>query len=101
VEGLNKIGEFKKLFNIPDHVLSVKFLDDYKRNPELNEASPTNPPRKIIEAISPQSTVQGGNPVEMVDALNSDLFRRRWEELKGTLDNLTPKTGVQKLSFEP
>ncbi len=60
MEGLNKIGDFKRLFNIPDHVLSVKFLDDCKRNPELNEASPTNPPRKIIEAISPQSTVQGG-----------------------------------------
>ncbi len=41
VEWLNKIGDFKKLYNIPDHVLSVKFLDDYKRNPELNEASPT------------------------------------------------------------
>jgi hypothetical protein len=48
VEGLNKIGEFKKLYNIPDHVLSVKFLDDYRRNPEFNEASPTGPPRKMI-----------------------------------------------------
>jgi hypothetical protein len=66
VEGLNKIGEFKKLYNVPDHVLSVKCLDDYKRNQEFSEASPTDPPRKMIEAILPQSTVQGENPVEMV-----------------------------------
>jgi hypothetical protein len=64
MEGLNKIGEFKKLYNIPDRVLSVKFLDDYRRNPEFNEASPADPPRKMIEAISPQSKVQGENPVE-------------------------------------
>jgi hypothetical protein len=63
VEGLNKIGDFKKLYNIPDHVLSVKFLDDYRRNPEFNESSPTNPPRKMMEAISPQPTVQGENSV--------------------------------------
>jgi hypothetical protein len=32
VEALNKISEFKKIYNILDHVLSIKFLDDYKRN---------------------------------------------------------------------
>jgi hypothetical protein len=41
-------GEVEGLNNIPDHVLSVKFLDDYKRNPEFNEASPANPPRKVV-----------------------------------------------------
>jgi hypothetical protein len=49
VEGLTKISEFKTLYKIPDHVLSIEFLDDYKRNQEFNEAEPTNPPRKILE----------------------------------------------------
>jgi hypothetical protein len=78
-EGLNKIGEFKKLYNIPDHVLFVKFLDDYKRNQEFNDANATYPPRKIIEAILPQSTVRGENPDEMIDALNSDLLMEEIE----------------------
>ncbi len=30
-EGLEKIASFKQTFNIPDHVLSVKSLDDYKQ----------------------------------------------------------------------
>jgi hypothetical protein len=59
VEGLTQISEFKTLYKIPDHVLSIKFLDDYKRNQEFNETEPTNPPRKIMEAILPQSTAQG------------------------------------------
>jgi hypothetical protein len=93
VEGLNKIGDFKKLYNILDHVLSVKFLDDYKRNPEFNEASPANPPRKMIEAISPQSTVQGENPVEMVDALNSDLLMEEIGRVKENLKQLDAQDG--------
>jgi hypothetical protein len=88
VEGLNKIGDFKKRYNIPDHVLSVKFLDDYNRNPELNEANPTNPPRKIIDVISPQSTVQGENPVEMVDALNLNLLLEEMGRVKRNLKQL-------------
>jgi hypothetical protein len=80
VEGLNVIGELKKLYNIPDHVLSVKFLDDYKRNQEFNDAKkPTDSLRKMIEAILPQSTVQGEIPVEMIDALNSDLLMEEIE----------------------
>ena len=93
MEGLNKIGEFKKLFNIPDHVLSVKFLDDYKRNQEFNEANPTNPPRKMIEAISPHSTAQGENSVEMVDAMNSDLLMKEIGRVKENLKKLDAQDG--------
>jgi hypothetical protein len=92
VEGLNKIGEFKKLFNIPDHVLPVKFLDDYKRNQEFNEANPINSPRKMIEAISPQSTVKGENPVEMVD-VNSDLLKEEIGRVKENLKKLDAQDG--------
>jgi hypothetical protein len=93
VEGLNKIGEFKKLYNIPDHVLSVKFLDDYKSNQEFNKASPTDPPRKMIEAILPQSTTQGEKPVEMVDAMNSDLLMEEMGRVKENLKKLNAQDG--------
>ncbi len=58
-EGLEVIANYKETFNIPDHVLSVKSLDDYQRNPELNEATPTDPPRQITEAFAPHPAVQG------------------------------------------
>ena len=75
VEGLTKISEFKTIYNIPDHVLSIKFLDDYKRNQEFNEAEPTNPPRKIMEAILPHQTVQGENhPIEIAQVMDADLL---------------------------
>jgi hypothetical protein len=74
VGGFTKISEFKTLYKIPDHVLSIKFLDDYKRNQEFNEAEPTNPPRKIMEAILPQSKTQGENhPIEIVNVMDADL----------------------------
>ncbi len=51
VEGLEQIQNFKKMFAIPDHVPSIKMLDDYKRNQEFNEATPTNSPRTFLESI--------------------------------------------------
>jgi hypothetical protein len=93
VEGLNEIGKFKQLYNIPDHVLSVKLLDDYRRNPEFNEASPANPPRKMIEAISPHAKVQGENPVELIDALNSDLLMEEIARVKENLKKLDAEDG--------
>jgi hypothetical protein len=73
--------------------LSVKFLDDYKRNPEFNEASPTNPPRKMIEAISPHPTVQGENSVELVDAMNSDLLMEEMARVKENLKKMDAEDG--------
>ena len=93
VEGLSQIGKFKELYNIPDHVLSVKLLDDYKRNPEFNHASPAYPPRKMIEAISPHAKVQGENPVELIDALNSDLLMEEIARVKENLRKLDAEDG--------
>jgi hypothetical protein len=86
VEGLTKISEFKTIYRIPDHVLSIKFLDDYKRNQEFNDPEPTNPPRKIMEAILPQSTAQGENhPIEIVKVMDSDLLMEEIERVKEKL----------------
>ncbi len=93
VEGLNEIGKFKQLYNIPDHVLSVKLLDDYRRNPEFNEASPAYPPRKMMEAILPHAKVQGENSVEMIDALNSDLLMEEIARAKENLKKLDAEDG--------
>ena len=39
-ENLETINEYKKKYSIPDHVLSVKCLSDFRRNAELNEPLP-------------------------------------------------------------
>ncbi len=59
VENLEKISDYKKKYNIPDHVLSVKALSDLQKHPELNVANPpTNPPKvifkDIVDIIEPQ-----------------------------------------------
>ena len=59
MEGLEVIAKFAQTFDIPDHVLSVKCLDDYKRNEQMNIATPTNPPRQITETFEPHPAVQG------------------------------------------
>ncbi len=47
-ENLEMIKEYKEKYKIPDHVLSVKCLSDFSRNPEMNEALPrTAPPEKM------------------------------------------------------
>jgi hypothetical protein len=93
VEGLTKISEFKTLYKIPDHVLSIKFLDDYKRNQEFNDPEPTNPPRKILEAILPQSTTQGENPVEIINVMNADLLMEEIGRVKKNLKTLDAQDG--------
>jgi hypothetical protein len=71
----------------------VKLLDDYRRNPEFNEESPTDPPRKMMEAILPHAKVQGENPVEMIDALNSDLLMEEIARVKDNLRKLDVEDG--------
>ena len=48
VNNLEKISEYKKKYNIPDHVLSVKALSDFQKHPELNAAIPTTRPPKVM-----------------------------------------------------
>jgi len=71
----------------------VKLLDDYRRNPAFNKTSPADPPRKMMEAILPHSKVQGENPVEMIDALNSDLLMEEIARVKNNLRELDVEDG--------
>jgi hypothetical protein len=87
----------KRSTKIPDHVLPIKFLDDYKRNQEFNDPEPSNPPRKVLKAISPQPTVhQGGNSVEMVDVMNAVLLMEEIGRVKDNLKTLGAQDGKAK-----
>ena len=47
----------------------------------------------MMEAILPHSKVQGENPVEMIDALNSDLLMEEIARVKNNLRELDVKDG--------
>ena len=85
VEGLEQIQKFKKMFAIPDHILSIKMLDDYKRNQEFNEATSTNPPRMFLESISPHQLDQGENSSEILTVGNLDLVMEEIQKVKERL----------------
>ncbi len=83
-EGLEAIASFKQTFDIPDHVLSVKCLDDYKRNDEMNTATPTNPPRQIPETFEPHPAVQG----EYLADHDSASLEMLMEEIKSVKEKI-------------
>jgi hypothetical protein len=89
-EGLEVITNYKETFNIPDHVLSVKSLDDYKRNPELNEATPTDPPRQITAAFSPHPADQGEY---LADHASLDLLMEELQAVKEKIRRIDGKEG--------
>jgi hypothetical protein len=89
-EGLEVIANYKETFNIPDHVLSVKSLDDYQRNPELNEASPTDPPRQITEAFAPHPAVQGEY---LADHASLELLMEELKDVKEKIRRIDGKEG--------
>jgi hypothetical protein len=91
-EGLEAIASFKQTFNIPDHVLSVKSLDDYKRNEEMNEETPFNPPRQITEAFIPHPAVQGGYLAEHNPA-SLEMLMEEMEAVKKKIKAMDAKEG--------
>jgi hypothetical protein len=51
-ENLERIQEYKKKLEIPNHVLSVKCLSDHQKHPEFNTATPTNhPPQQMLQQV--------------------------------------------------
>jgi hypothetical protein len=95
-ENLEMIKEYKEKFKIPDHVLSVKCLSDFSRNPEMNEALPrTAPPAKMANFFDPQHSNQGEKTfvpdldysnidamLEEIKAMNNDWHFERGKEGK-------------------
>ena len=95
-ENLAMIKEYKEKFEIPDHVLSVKCLSDFSRNPEMNEALPrTAPPAKMANFFDPQHSNQEEKTfvpdldysdidamLEEIKAMNNDWHFERGKEGK-------------------
>jgi hypothetical protein len=100
VDNLEKISEYKKKYNIPDHVLCVKALSDFQKHPELNIANPTTHPPKvmfkdIVEIIEPQKQGenqrenQGGKTTTHVPehaGFNNDLWLDKVKELREAIN---------------
>jgi hypothetical protein len=93
-ENLEMIKEYKEKYNIPDHVLSVKCLSDFSRNPEMNEALPrTAPPAKMGNFFDPQHSNQG-EKIFVPDLDYSDIDAML-EEIKAMNNDWTLKKGKE------
>jgi hypothetical protein len=73
-EGLEVIANYKETFNIP----------------ELNEATPTNPPRQITEAFSPHPAVQGKY---LADHASLELLMEELNDVKEKIRRIDGKEG--------
>ena len=106
VENLEKISDYKKKYNIPDHVLSVKALSDFQKHPELNIANPTTRPPKVmfndILEIVPQyegenqRENQGEKTTTHVPehaVFNKDLWLDKLKELRESINLRFDKEG--------
>jgi hypothetical protein len=96
-ENLQTIKEYKDKFKIPDHVLSVKCLSDFRRHPEMNEALPrTAPPEKMEIVFDPQHSNQGEKiVVPVLDYSDIDAMLEEIKEMKD--DSLLGKGGEGKV----
>jgi hypothetical protein len=76
-ENLEEIKNYKDKYGIPDHVLSVKALSDFKKHPELNTATPTtHPPNKMLEDLG-RATDKWEAAIAMQPEANPILWHNR------------------------
>jgi len=96
-ENLETIMEYKKKMNIPDHVLSIKSLSDYRRHPELNEETPpTHPSPEMLQQLTSQTTDSGEKTTIHVpehEMWNSDLMLEKISELRKHVNSHFDKDG--------
>jgi hypothetical protein len=89
-ENLESIREYKERLQIPDHVLSIKSLSDYRKHPELNEETPpTHPSPEMMKALSYQTPDSGENTVVHVpehEAWNRNLVLDKIKELRTAIN---------------
>ncbi len=60
------------------------------QHPELNEATPTNPPRRITEAFSPHPAVQGEY---LADHASLELLMEELNDVKEKIRRIDGKEG--------
>jgi hypothetical protein len=95
-ENLQTIKDYKKLMQIPDHVLSVKGLSDYARHPELNEPTPdTRPPPEMLQHLTPPQD-SGGETMPHVPehkTWSKNLMQEKIRELRKQINARFDKDG--------
>jgi hypothetical protein len=96
-ENLETIREYKDRLGIPDHVLSIKSLSDYRKHPELNEPmQPTHPSTEMMKSLTPQAQESGEKTTIHVpehELWNKNLVLDKIRELRILINNCLDKTG--------
>ena len=96
-QNLESIKEYKDRMQIPDHVLSVKSLSDYRRNPELNEPTPpTHPSSEMMKQLSNQAPDPGEETQVHIpehETWNKNLVLDKIRELRVSINKHFDKGG--------
>ena len=96
-ENLETILEYKERMQIPDHVLSIKSLSDYRKHPELNdETPPTLPSPAMMKNVRDQRTDQGEKSTMHVpehQLWNKDMWLDKIRQLRESINEHYDKGG--------
>jgi hypothetical protein len=96
-ENLETIREYKDRLGIPDHVLSIKSLSDYRKHPELNEPTPpTHPSTEMMKSLTSQAQDSGEKTTIHVpehELWNKNLVLDKIRELRTIINKRFDKTG--------
>jgi hypothetical protein len=96
-DNLETIREYKDRMKIPDHVLSIKSLSDYRKHPELNEPTPpTRPSPAMMKQLTDQPIDQGENTTIHVpehEMWNKDLLQEKIRQLREAVNKHYDKGG--------
>jgi hypothetical protein len=99
-ENLETIKEYKNRVGIPDHVLSIKSLSDYRKHPELNEPTPpTHPSTEMMKTLTSQAQESGEKTTIHVlehELWNKNLVLDKVRELRTIIKKRFDKTGRVK-----
>jgi hypothetical protein len=97
-ENLETIKDYKKKYSIPDHVLSVKCLSDFRRNAELNEPLPNTEPTNQMRARHTAPTRNKPNRGKSVTRSKPVKALRPKSKTRIDLHNKTPRLSLDGLS---
>jgi len=96
-ENLEAIREYKERMKIPDHVLSIRSLSDYRKHPEINEPTPpTQPSPAMMKNVQDQRTDQGEKSTMYVpehQLWNKDMWLDKIKQLRESINKHFDKGG--------
>jgi hypothetical protein len=96
-ENLESIREYKERMKIPDHVLSIKSLSDYRKHPEINEPTPpTQPSPAMMQQLNDLPVDPGEKTsihVPEHEMWNKDLLQDKIKQLRESINKHYDKYG--------